>query len=355
MTKDITTVASSQWYSRPSDERFTSLTEMSDHFHNVRNNSRAVVASTARIHVKPLDNKNLVIMGQSEVGYEPTHYSFGQLSTLAEAPAGYLRTLPAPMAADCLNYGLKYKRDIEDVGLLLSKNHRNELRAATGPRYGRIWNSDVVDAMIQRFGDGVTGQWKVPGEFGRPVTVTKANTTLYGSDRDMFTFLADEENRIEVGGRTLARGFFVWNSEVGAATFGLGTFLYDYVCCNRMIWGSRDYSEIKLRHTASAPDKFLMECAPAIKRYGEGSTNDIVVAIESARADRLSDVDEFLAKRYGPKQVASIKAIFELEENKPIETRWDVIVATTARARGIEHQDARVVAEREAGALLGNN
>ena len=41
----------------------------------------------------------------------------------------------------------------------------------------------------------------VPGEFGGRVTVTKDNTTLYASDRDMFVFLADEENRIELPNR----------------------------------------------------------------------------------------------------------------------------------------------------------
>ena len=61
----------------------------------------------------------------------------------------------------------------------------------------------------------------MPGEFGERVTVKKENTTLYASDRDMFVFLADEENRIEIPGRragrsgSFARGFFVWNSEVG--------------------------------------------------------------------------------------------------------------------------------------------
>jgi hypothetical protein len=34
----------------------------------------------------------------------------------------------------------------------------------------------------------------VPGEFGQRVAVTKQNTTLYASDRDMFVFLADEED-----------------------------------------------------------------------------------------------------------------------------------------------------------------
>ena len=41
----------------------------------------------------------------------------------------------------------------------------------------------------------------MPGEFGSRVTVTKDNTTLYASDRDMFVFLADEENRIELPNR----------------------------------------------------------------------------------------------------------------------------------------------------------
>jgi len=32
------------------------------------------------------------------------------------------RDLPAPIAADCINYGLQHSRDISDVGLLLYKN-----------------------------------------------------------------------------------------------------------------------------------------------------------------------------------------------------------------------------------------
>ena len=76
----------------------------------------------------------------------------------------------------------------------------------------------------------------MPGEFGNKVTVTTANTTLFASDRDMFVFLADEDNRIEIPNRragkfgSFARGFFVWNSEVGKTTLGAGFFLFDYVC-----------------------------------------------------------------------------------------------------------------------------
>src|SRR4029077_11886170 len=173
--------------------------------------------------------------------------------------------------------------------------------------------------------------------------------------RDMFVFLCDEERRIEVAGRSLARGFFVWNSEVGSAGLGLGTFLFYFVCCNRMIWGSQDYKELRIRHTASAPDKFIADVTPALHRYSEGSSQNVVEAVEAARADRLSDVNEFLSKRYGPSQVETLKKVHELEEGRPIETRWDVVVAVSAKAKAIEHQDARVELERSAGSLLGNN
>jgi hypothetical protein len=59
----------------------------------------------------------------------------------------------------------------------------------------------VVDALVERFGDGVSGHWRVPGIFGERVTVDKGNTTLYASDRDMFVFLADEDRRIEIPNR----------------------------------------------------------------------------------------------------------------------------------------------------------
>jgi hypothetical protein len=354
------TTASTQWASRPDDQRYTSLTDMKAHFDVIRSESREVVVPSRRIHVLPdQDNKGMSVVGPNGHAYTPTNWSFGQLAQLAEAPAGYMRTLPSPIAADCLNYGLQFKRDIEDVGVLLQRNGDAILRAATGPRYGRIWNSEIVGNLVDRFGDGVTGEWKVPGEFRQAVTVTKANTTLYASDRDMFVFLADESHQIELPRRrdgkpgSMARGFFVWNSEVGAATFGLATFLYDFVCCNRMIWGAEQFAEIRIRHTVSAPDKFLDEIRPALVTYANSSTDTITSAIERARDARLGDkLDTFLAERFGKRAVEPLKAIHMLEENRPMESLWDVATAVTARARSITYQDERVAMERQAGAIL---
>lgn len=363
--------ASKQWASRPSDERFTSLIDMRSHFENQRANSRGTVVSSRQVRVLPVNDTGAVdaagtglqVMGNAGTGYAPTHWAFGQLAQLAEAPAGYLRTLPAPIAADCMNYGLQYKRDIEDVGLLLYRNGgAPELRAATGPRYGRIWNADIVAGLVARFGDGITGDFRVPGEFGKAVDVTKANTTLYAGDRDMFVFLADEEHRIEVPGRrdgqagSMARGFFVWNSEVGSATFGLGTFLFDYVCCNRIVWGAQHYSEIRIRHTASAPDKYIEELVPALEAYAAGSTAPVVKMIADAKAARIGDAEkvrEFLAGRFNARRALAIMAAHEADEGgRPIETLWDAATGVTALARTIPWQDQRVELERAAGEIL---
>ena len=352
--------ANRQWSTRPDDERFTCLERMLAHFRTIRGESREVIVPSRRVHCLPDDdNKGLMITGPNGHAYAPTHWSFGQLAQLAEAPAGYLRTLPSPIAADCVNYGLQFKRSVEDVGVLLQRNGDHVLRAATGPRYGRIWNSDIVAGLVDRFGDGVSGTWRVPGEFGKRVTVTTDNTTLFAGDRDMFVFLADEDHRIEIQNRrngepgSMARGFFVWNSEVGASTFGLATFLYDYVCCNRIVWGAAEYKEIRIRHTVSAPDRFLDEMRPALVAYANGSARTVTQAIEHARAARVADkLDDFLAQRFGKRMVDPLKAMHKAEEGRPIETVWDVATAATAYARSIAWQDERVALERKAGDLL---
>ena len=355
------TQASRQWATRPDDERYVSLLDMQQHFDAQRNNAREVVVSSRRIRAIPdADNKGLTIEGPNGHAYAPTHWAFGQLAQLADAPAGYMRTLPAPIAADCINYGMQFSRDVAEVGVLLQREEGAApiIRAATGPKYGRIWNGDIVRGLVSRFGDGLTGAFRVPGEFGKAVEVTKANTTLYAGDRDMFVFLADEEHRIEIPNRRdgnpglLARGFFVWNSEVGSSTFGLQTFLFDYVCCNRMVWGATDVQQVTIRHSAGAPDRYIEEMAPALTAYASGSTAPIVKLIADARAARVDNVDEFLAERFGKRMVAALVKAHDEDEGRPIESLWDVSNAVTAYARNIGHQDRRVELERAAGKII---
>ena len=374
--------ASNQWASRPADQRFLSLLDLQTSMTKAKQNSSGKVVATKALHFEPMeDHKGLKIVGQNGVPADITHWSFGQLAGLAKAPAGYLRELPSELVADNLNYGLKFRREIDEVGVLLTREtidqpasigvgdlggvgftgaSRVEMRAATGPNYGRIWNSDITNSLVDRFGDGRTGDFRVPGEFGKQVEITNQNTTIYGSDRDMFVFLADEEHRIDMQGRrnnepgSLARGFFIWNSEVGSTSFGVAMFLFDYVCMNRIVWGVQQFSEIRLRHTVSAPEKWLDQVEPLLLEYAHSSAAPVEETIRNAQAKKLdSDLDDFLkSRKFNKSQISGIKATHEAEEGRPIETVWDATVGITAYAKSIKWQDERVAVERMGGKVL---
>jgi hypothetical protein len=358
--------ASNEWRTRPADQRYTSLIELRDSVRASRARSTEKVVSSRKLGFEPANDEPfspLQIIGPNGNPASPTHWSMNQLASLSGVvPADALRKLPTALAADCLNFGFQCHRDIEDVGVLLERGtdqqEPNRLKAATGPRYGRIWNDDIASAFVDRFGDGVTGEWRVPGEFGKAVTVTKANTTLYASDRDLFIFLADEQNRIEVPNRrngkpgSLARGFYAWNSEVGSASVGAAFFMFDYVCQNRMIWGVEGFKEFRLRHTVSAPDRWLGEISPVLIEYANSAASPVEAAIKAAQAKKLDNVKEFMAKRFGVRNASQYMQAHEREESRPIETLWDCVTGVTAFAKTIEYQDSRVALEREAGELM---
>jgi hypothetical protein len=362
MALDTLMHANTQWSSRPADQRFLSLDELRATTSATRQASRSGIMSTRQLQVMPAESDpmhGIQVQGSTSL-VTPTHWAFGQLAALAKAPAGYLRTLPAPLVADAMNYGLRFNRDAEDVGVLATRTDDGvELRAATGPGYGRIWNDDIVSALQDRFGDGRTGNFRVPGEFGKQVEVTKANTTIYGSDRDIFVFLADEENRVEMDNRrngqggSLARGFFVWNSEVGSQSIGAAFFLFDYVCKNRIVWGVEGFKEMRLRHTKSAPDRWLEEVTPVLMEYSAASAKPIEATIAAAQEKKLGDdLAAFMAKRFTRPETTAILAAHEREEGRPVETVWDAVTAVTAHAKSITYQDERVAMERKGGALL---
>lgn len=355
----VLTQASNQWFTRPADERFTSLDELVLHTGAQKLASSEVVTPTSKLVVQTIDDGRLVV-DDGEGHMEPSAWAFDQLSYMAAAPAPYLRTLPTAIAAQALNHGLAQRR--EEVGLLSrlqGDDPLSTLAAVTGPKYGRIWNDDVARALRDRFGNGIDGDFRVPGEFGKEVEVDKSNTTIYAGDRDMFVFLADEKNRIELPGRrngelgSFARGFFVWNSEVGSRSMGIATFLFDYVCSNRMVWGAQGFEQISITHTSTAPGRFIEEIAPQLDVYSQQATTGIRAALEDARARRIdSPIDEFLRKYLTKKDSEAVMAAHLREEDRPIETLWDASVGVTAFARGITNQDSRVWYERLGGKLI---
>lgn len=362
---------SSEWFSRPDDERYLSLTELYDAVkaRADRATARTVESRDVRVEASRdnAERLSLVVPGQEEA-ITPTHWSFGQLCSLVGAPATYMRQLPAPLAGINLQHGLLSHR-AELIKTLEAEDGRIELRAVTGPDYGRIWDHELVAAVMKIAGDGVGDtMWKVPGVLDwatmthNPfVDVTKDTTTLYASDRDVFLFLVDDTHPIGAGrlpnGEPDFRGFYAWNSEVGSKTLGIASFYLRAVCMNRNLWGCENFEEITIRHSKFAAQRFAHEAAPALRSFANSSPAPFVAGIKAARERIVARTDDdrqtFLRKRgFSKAETGKIIDAVLQEEGRPPESIFDFVQGMTAHARTKSHQDARLELEAKAKNLL---
>src|SRR5579863_905969 len=364
---------SSEWFSRPDDERYLSLSDLYDAVRRRADRAQARTVESRAVRVEAArDNAErlaLMVPGRDEP-VAPTHWSFGQLCTLVSAPSSYMRQLPAALAGINLQHGLLSHR-AELVKTLEADDGRIELRAVTGPDYGRIWDHELVAAVMRIAGNG-TGdtRWKVPGVLDwntmthNPfVDITKDTTTLYASDRDVFLFLVDDTHPIEAGRLPdgspdlYFRGFYCWNSEVGSKTLGIASFYLRAVCMNRNLWGVENFEQITIRHSKFAAQRFAHEAAPALTSFANSSPAPFIAGIKAARerivAHNDEDRESFLRKRgFSKSETAKIVETVLQEEGRPPESLFDFVQGITALARGKAHQDSRLELEGRAKRLL---
>jgi hypothetical protein len=346
--------ASHQWATRPEDQRFESLAQLRDSVSGRRLRSRSVDLDIGRIEVS--ETVNGIAVNSAITACEPSHWAFGQLAAMVKAPANYLRQLPRPLLVQCLNDGIKKtgRETVKFMTVTEPDADINTLQAVTSPTYGRIWDADCVDAVsriVERSG----------GKFHNPLAYRNGGqrpSGLYASDRDVFIFMIDGGSRLEVGPRAkLNRGFFVKNSEVGAATFSLTTFLFNEVCGNHIVWGAQDVRELTIRHTKNGPYRFDSEAFPALKAYAESSAATEQNAVKKAMEYILPVKDDELSALVAPFKFSKAElreaVVFAKAEEGQCATLWDLVQGFTAYARGFDWVDARVDLETRAGKLLG--
>jgi len=116
-----------------------------------------------------------------------THWSFEQLASIAGAPPKYLRTLPAAIASDAINFGLR--RQARDRHQLFADRAAPwTVHAITSPRYARVHHDELAGRVLDLMDHHPA--WHLPlgykdGEFG----AERVPSGAYLGDRDMFLFL----------------------------------------------------------------------------------------------------------------------------------------------------------------------
>jgi hypothetical protein len=70
------------------------------------------------------------------------------------------------------------------------------------------------------------------------------------------------------------------------------TFLYDYVCDNRMVHGAREVKELTIRHTKGAPERFARQARPLLRAYAEASVSEVEAGLARATRTMVGKSDE---------------------------------------------------------------
>lgn len=374
--------ANDQWANRPADERFWTMEEMLTACKGYAEHARTAAVKLDDIRCEDREG-SLVLVGREDKPAKFTHWSFGQLASRVSAPAGYLRTLPAELASQCINNGLKSVKG-EESKILLHQNGSLVCRAFTSEDYSRIWNWEVVQRLLTLPQQG----WQVPparpafdGQPGarrateEDVLQRKAGLSvnvgdliapagLYASDHDMFAFMVNEEIRIDDGTEGgLARGFFVSNSEVGAAAFKITKFLYKFVCGNHIVWDAKDVKEIRIVHRGSADRRYAGQLVAELWKYARESSADDEARIEASRRYQIgNNKDEVLDALFGIKSLGiprkTLDAAYEhvvqnLEKYKASpRSAYGMANGLTAISQQTGYADDRTALDRAAGRVL---
>jgi hypothetical protein len=350
-------VLNAQWASRPDDQRFLTVEALHAAVSARRQRAGEVGSAAEHLRIIPAESGDLILGDATGKRFgKLTNWAFGQLCQRAKAPAGFLRGLPPVMAAMNLQYQVEHAVDVadRDVKVLSWKDGRFSA-AVTSATYGRIWDEEITRAILSRVDLDV---WKVPAASYSGSDPLRA-TTLYASDRDVFVFLCDTQNAIEIPGEPAPkyRGFYVSNSEVGDGRFILATFLFDRVCDNRIIWGQSEFREISIRHTSGGPTRFMASAAPTLTKFLNASTTSEVRAITAAQdkivgKDRKEVVNWMRERGF---TLGNAGAAYDASEREGIRnptSLWGVISGLTEIAHKIPHTDERVDLERKASGLL---
>lgn len=376
-----------QWQTRPADERFWTVQEGAAACAEYKAASVEKPAPHDALRAEAIEG-DIHLVGRSGIPARLTHHAFGQLAQRAGAPASYLRDLPATLAVQNINHGLKVHLDQTGSSLALfqQEDAGYVLRALTSERYTRIWNSDIMEKLL----DFVAQGWHVPP--ARPVhddprarPATEADVSalqsqrgaaikvgdmiapagVYVSDHDCFVFLVDETHPLDNGaGEPLGRGFFAWNSEVGDKAFGLMTFLYDAVCGNHIVWGAREVAEFRLRHVGTADRKAFAKLRVDLARYADSSAGEDQAKILRARTLEFGatkdDVLETLLGIVAKKRInlgkERLEAAYDLAAQTPRYgnpgTPWAIAQGLTELSQSSPYAEERVKIDRAAGRLL---
>jgi hypothetical protein len=347
-----------EWASRPPDERFASVHALFEAARARRQRIEERTIVTGEFRTEAVDD-DLALRESSGRTAALTHWSFGQLATIASAPPNYLRSLPAAIASNAINYGLQ-RIDRDQHQLFVEETAPWTVHAITSPRYARVHHDELAGRVLGLM--ALHPAWHLPlgykdGEFG----AEKVPSGAYLGDRDMFLFLVDGNrdlddptDRSHAG---LFRGIILRNSDVGAAALTLDLFLFRLVCGNHIIWGFQHVAGFRRRHVgASIQDEWTTSLEDVRKALDADTARDRAMILRSTTQElgptREAVLDAVVQRHdLSQKHAQEAYTLAEQYETNP-RSVWGYVQGLTRLSQRTPWQDGRFALDRAASRLL---
>jgi hypothetical protein len=361
--KNTITVANQQLHARPPDECFRDWPHLLRYLRQRDLLSTERVVWQNRLRVEPLADRVMLVAGSD--GYQLNDWSFGQVCRMSKADPDFISRLTPQLAADALNQTREWFKDEEARMLFQDVNGGGfpMARALYSKSYARVPDLAVAE-LVHREASGFVPAGEVAGSHVGLPPVRPEATGLYASSRDMFLFLADEDNPVEWrpdnGGLRAAfyRFLIVANSETTSRKLCYTMGLMEGICGNHLIWGPKEVVLVERRHVGQ-PDRILEALRASIEALRDRRTiNQDLRVLEAARTTAFADdkekAVEILYPKYVTKAIAARaveSAIEDFHASLPLSV-WSVVRGLTRVSQEIPYEDQRLEVDKAAGKLL---
>ena len=315
-------------------KKFYTLEELKKQAYDIKNKCTDFEVTSSKHNVRIMPNLDVAFYtGTTKHVHKLSPYAFGQLCTKAGVPTSYMKK--------CISKG-KYELVEDNLNEWIETNNKdllfriydNKVRGIVSDKYSTFDTADVVDTLIETFGD----EYKV-------------KSFLLNEER--FHARLIDPSLLPSQKEDLYPGFEVDTSDVGRLNLGAQFFIFKLVCTNGLSRVEDDWKLFEQKHIGITSQKFQQYLAASLEAVPEIAA-EAVERIKASKSDILNeeqvlDLLEDFRKKADLSGAAQDKIIELVGKYEP--SRWGVINAITDAAKDYT-LDRRLQLEKHAGQLL---
>lgn len=338
-------------FSRPSDANHGSMSELLAAAEQEMDESRTIETTSDKLTFSTSNGRfSLNVDGQNPLPL--TNYSLTQAAGMAKIQTHTLERLHTrerdDLVVDNLNT-LFPNKDGNNKFVLVRDRYDDDgigiesvARAINGGAYSRLWDFQVFcemqDFLLPR---GFTPMLpKLRSEAMRSGFMHGLDTGLFRGDQCSFGFFFVDEDLVgnaeSLGG--LKPGMMVWNSEVGARSFGYHTFYYHEMSGSIMIWTPAKHGRKRFVHRGNiqkAFTEYVRTLEDVADNFQPRFTSDIELFELAARTPYAIDEAAAIQRLHSDLKMSANNAKAAIEASKLKQNSYGLPLSVWNVALGI--------------------